>query len=234
MQVNTKLLNILTYPSTTTVTETATEEATVTEEATTTSTITAFAVETTIASNGVQYRKYSHSFDANRVDGGGFTSTYFKGRSAELSGALTSLSFATPNWPSGSSTLTLSDGRSFASDQAALLLQGFFIAKETGQYIITSRGSDIDNYGYAWTGDNAYSAWNDGNTAFQSSRTGAGNVDGNTYLSLNAGDAVPLTYLWSNGGGVGQSIVRVTTPSGRVVTNHAGYFVQACSSSVFA
>ncbi|KAF2443336.1 hypothetical protein P171DRAFT_473647 [Karstenula rhodostoma CBS 690.94] len=228
------LYEIPTATAATTVTETTTEQATATEETTTTSTITAYAVETTIASNGVQYRKYTHTFDANRADGGGFTSNYFKNQPAQFSGAITSLSFATPNWPSGSTTLTLSDGRSFPSDFAALLLQGFFIAKETGQYIITSRGGDVDNYGYAWTGDNAYSAWNDGNAAFRSARTGGGNVDGNTYLRLNAGDAVPLTYLWANGGGVGQNIVRITTPSGRVVTSHAGYFVQACSSSVFA
>ncbi|KAL5390287.1 hypothetical protein DPSP01_001859 [Paraphaeosphaeria sporulosa] len=223
-----------TATATTTVTSTTTESATVSEEATTTSTLTAYAVATTIASNGVQYRKYTHSFDANRVDGGGFTSTYFKGLSAEFSGSISSLSFATPNWPSGSTTLTLSDGRAFASDYAALLLQGFFIAKETGTHVFTSRGNEVDNYGYAWTGDAAYSAWNDANAAIRSSRTGGGNVDGNAYVSLNAGDAIPLTFLWANGGGVGQNVVRVTMPSGRVVTNHAGYFVQACSSSVFA
>jgi hypothetical protein len=216
------------------VTETATSEATVTEEATTTSTITAYAVATTIASNGVQYRKYTHSFDANRADGGGFTASYFKGLAAEFSGALPSLSFSTPNWPSGSSTLTLSDSRAFSSDQAALLLQGFFIAKETGSYTITSRGGDIDNYGYAWTLENAYSAWNDANAAFRSSRTGGGNVDGSTTVALRAGDAIPVTYLWANGGGVGQSIVQIRTPGGRVVTSHAGFFVQACSSDVFA
>ncbi|KAJ4348832.1 uncharacterized protein N0V89_010210 [Didymosphaeria variabile] len=218
--------------ATTTETETATETSTATAIETTTSTITAYAVATTIASNGVQYRKYTHTFNANNGDGG-FTSTYFKSRTADFSGALTSLSFSTPNWPSGSSTLTLSDGRSFVSDQAALLLQGFFIAKETGTYTFSSSGNDVDNYGYAWSGDSAYSAWDDTNAGFKSSRTAAAYISGTTSLVMNAGDAVPFTYLWANGGGVGQSKVYIRSPSGQTTTNSAGYFVQACSSEVF-
>lgn len=223
----------LTIYSTTTTTETATQTETVTETESTSSTVTAYAVETTIASNGVQYRKYTHPFDANRADGGGFTSLFFKGMTAELSGTVPSLSFATPNWPNGGTTLTLSDGNSFPSDQSALLMQGFFLAQETGTYTISSGGGDIDNYGYAWTGGAAYSAWNDGNTAFKSSRTGAGQVSGVTTLDVNAGDAVPFTYLWANGGGVGQSLIIIASPSGDVVAGSDGYFVQACSSSVF-
>jgi len=42
---------------------------------------------------------------------------------------------------------------------------------------------------------------------------------------MNAGDAIPLTYLWLNTGGPGQSIFRFTTPSGAAVTGGDGYFV---------
>jgi len=153
--------------TTTTVTQTNTVP--LTETATTTSTIVANAAATTIASNGVQYRKYSSPY---REDSNDVTSTYFKTAAADFSGNLQSLSFSTPNWPSSNYFITLADGQHFYSAYAALLLQGFFIAKETGTYIFQSRSGEIDNYGYLWTGDNAYSAWNDGNANWKNAFDG--------------------------------------------------------------
>lgn len=109
-------------------------------------------------------------------------------------------------------------------------MQGFFIARQTGTYVFVSSENTVDNWGYMWIGDNAYSAWDDSNTAFKSSRTGSPYVTGSTSIQLNAGDAVPITYLWANGGGVGRSSV-VIVRNGQLV---AAEFVQACSSSVFA
>lgn len=212
-----------------------TEISTHTDIITTTSTTTrtVYAEATTVASNGVRYRKYEQPYNANLANSG-YTSSYFKGKTPDWTGILTSLSFATPNWPSGSLDLTLQDHAAFPATQSALLLQGFFIAKETGTYTLSSAASSIDNWGYLWLGDVAYSAWSDANTAFKASRTGAGNVAGSTTVTLNAGDAIPLTWLWANGGGVARSYFAVTSPSGVTTTDTTGYFVQACSDTVFA
>lgn len=180
------------------------------------------------------YNKYSHTFNANLVNTG-FFSSFFKAQAPEFTGALTSLSFATPNWPNGNTQLKLQDrSTSFASDQSALLMHGFYIAKQTGLHTFTSSQETVDNWAYMWVGDAAYSSWDDSNTAFKSSRTGAPYVSGRYQIQMNAGDAVPVTYLWANGGGVGQSRLQIQMPNGAVVTQHDGYFVQACSASVFA
>ncbi|KAH7121649.1 GLEYA domain-containing protein [Dactylonectria macrodidyma] len=218
---------------TTTTIATSTDTTTLIETTTSTTTETAYAVATTIASNGIAYRKYTHSYNAD-TEGNGFTSSYFKGLTAELSGTIQSLDFSTPNWPSGSETLTLSDGNSFASGYSALLFNGFFIAKESGTYTISTSSDYIDNWGYLWTGDNAYSAWSDSNTNYQASRTEAGYIGGSTTLTLNKGDAIPLTWLWANGGGVGRSHFQIKTPGGSTLTSTSGYFVKACDSGIFA
>ncbi|KAK6068358.1 hypothetical protein SCUP515_09644 [Seiridium cupressi] len=227
--------NTLTPTATATETATDTETSSHTESTTitTTTTLTAYAEATTIASNGIAYRKYTHSYDANSASSG-FTSSTFKSLTPDWSGVLQSLTFSSPNWPSGSQYLTLADHSAFLASQAALVLQGFFIAKETGKYTFTSSKDYIDNWGYLWTGDASYSTWSDSNTAYQASRTGAGYITGTTTVALNAGDAIPLAFLWANGGGVGQNYFTVTTPSGSSTTDTTGYFVQACSSSVFA
>ncbi|KAI1810293.1 GLEYA domain-containing protein [Poronia punctata] len=219
---------IVTAVTTITTTNTHTE----TTETTATSTITENAEATTIVSNGLVYRKYEHSYDANLVSSG-YTSTAFKSLTPDWTGVLTSLSFSSPNWPSGSQYLELQDHAAFLATQSAILLQGFFLAPETGTYTLSSSADLIDNWGYLWTGDVAYAVWDDTNTAFQASRTGAGNFGGSTTVTLNAGDAIPITWLWANGGGVAQSFFSVTTPSGSTTTDTTGFFVQPCSSEVF-
>ncbi|KAH6995294.1 GLEYA domain-containing protein [Ilyonectria destructans] len=218
---------------TTTTAATSTETTTLTETTTSTTTEIAYAVATTIASNGIAYRKYTHSFNADSVNSG-FTSSFFKGKTAEFSGTIQDLNFATPNWPSGSETLTISDGRSFASGYAALLFNGFFIARESGTYTISTSSGFIDNFGYLWTGDNAYSDWSDSNTVYQASRTQAAYIGGSTTLTMHQGDAIPLTWLWANGGGVGRSHFQIRTPSGQTLSTTGNYFVKACDSGIFA
>ncbi|KAL6407697.1 putative gleya adhesin domain protein [Ilyonectria robusta] len=195
--------------------------------------VTAYVVATEIASNGISYRKYTSSFNAYLANSG-FTTTFFKKKNPEFRGVLQSLSFSTPSWPTGSTLLTLADRRkSFESSQSALLFNGFFIAKETGTYTFTSLADAIDNWGYLWVGDVAYSDWNDDNTAFKASRTGAGNFGGSYSVTLRKGDAIPLTWLWANGGSVAQSYLSITTPGGVTTTDTTGYFVQACGADVF-
>lgn len=188
---------------------------------------------TEIASNGISYRKYTSSFNAN-VASSGFTSSFFKNKNPEFRGVLQSLTFSTPSWPTGSTFLTLADRTiSFESSQSALLFNGFFIAKETGTYTFTSLGNAIDNWGYLWLGDVSYSDWNDDNAAFKASRTGAGNFGGSSSMTMSKGDVIPLMWLWENGGSVAQSYLSITTPGGVTTTDPTGYFVQACTADVF-
>ncbi|ETS84401.1 hypothetical protein PFICI_02426 [Pestalotiopsis fici W106-1] len=222
-----------TVTATETATSTATNTQTETVTTTSTTTLTAYAEATTIASNGIAYRKYTHSYNADSSSSG-YTSSAFKSLTPDWSGVLQSLTFNTPNWSGGSQYLTLSDHSAFLATQAALLLQGFFIAKQTGTYTFSSSKDYIDNWGYLWTGDVAYSTWSDSNTNFQASRTGAGYYGGSYSVTLNAGDAIPLAWLWANGGGVSQSYFKLTSPDGTSTTDTSGFFVQACSSSVFA
>ncbi|KAL1618797.1 hypothetical protein SLS56_010400 [Neofusicoccum ribis] len=217
--------------STVTTTETSTNTITDYSTTTTTTTTTVYATATTISTGGLSYRKYTHSYNADSSSSG-FTPSYFKTASVDFSGSsVQNLDFSTPNWPSGSAYLTF-DSHYFESSQAAILLQGFFVAQATGTYTISTSSSYIDNYGYLWTGDAAYS-WADNTAAYAATRTGAGYYGGSTSITMNAGDAIPMTWLWANGGGVGRSHFVITTPSGSSVSDTTGYFAAACSSTVF-
>ncbi|KAI3321025.1 GLEYA domain-containing protein [Xylariaceae sp. AK1471] len=224
--------NTLTPTAIVTDTATYTETSTHTESTTTTTTttLTAFAEATTIASSGLMYRKYTHPYDANLV-ASGFTSSAFKSLTPDWRGVIHALTF--DDYTTGGVYLTIEGHAAFDATQAAILAQGFFLAKETGTYTLTSSKDTIDNWGYLWTGDVAYSAWDDSNTAYQSSRTGAPYVTGTTTLTLNAGDAIPLTWLFANGGGPAQSVFTIITPSGASTSDTTSYFVQACSASIF-
>ncbi|KAL1889665.1 hypothetical protein Sste5346_008784 [Sporothrix stenoceras] len=198
---------------------------------------TEYATATTIATNGAAaYRRYFSPYDANLEDAG-FTSDDFSplnpSRPAVLSsGYLASLTFS--NWPYGGTDLYLDDGAEFDASQAALLFQGFFVARQSGTYYLSTSGDYIDNYGYLWTGDVSYSTWSDSNAAFKASRTGDGYYGGSTSLSLNEGDAIPIAWLFANGGGAAQSYFVVTSPDGTSTTDTTGFLVPACSANTFA
>ncbi|KAI1342164.1 hypothetical protein F5Y15DRAFT_413431 [Xylariaceae sp. FL0016] len=160
------------------ITETATE--------TTTATLTAYAQATSIVANGASYPKQTTSFNADLTDFG-FTSSYFKTATA-------------------APILTPADrSSSFQAIQATLLLRGFSIARETGTHTLYSPSDKTDDWGYLWLGGVTYSEWNDSSTAFQASRTSAGHIIGARTVTPNACDAILLTWLWLNGGGVSQS-----------------------------
>ncbi|KAF7555951.1 hypothetical protein G7Z17_g1785 [Cylindrodendrum hubeiense] len=212
---------------TTTTVATSIATSTVTQTTTTTTTQTVYAVATAIVSNNLSYRQYTHTFNADTIVTG-FTAAYFQGISSKSSGSIPDLNFAT----AASQVLTLSDSNSFVATQAAMVFNGFFIAQATGTYTLASSNDYIDNWGYLWTGDSAY-AWADSTTAYQAKRVKSGYVGGSTTVTLNKGDAIPMTFLWANGGGIGRSQIWITTPSGQIVTSTTGYFVQACSSSIF-
>ncbi|RBR09152.1 hypothetical protein FVER53590_11689 [Fusarium verticillioides] len=204
--------------------EEPTAHATVTE----TPTVTAWVVETTFAdSNDIAYRRFACPFDANLYDDG-FGINYFKGKPVLSSGNAQSFQFVTCD------SLTLGSSDTFDASQAALLFNAYFYAKETGTYTF-SIPNDIDNWGYLWVNDAAYT-WDSGAWAIEGTRTG-GNPSlwksGSYEVQLNKGDAIPFTYLWANGGGCGVSDLTVTTPSGKSIPGLEGSTVQACDLNKF-
>lgn len=178
----------------------------------------------------MQYRKYSSPY----TDDNSVTASYFKTASPDFSGTSNSLSFSNPNWPSSADlSITLSDGQTFDGNYGALLLQGFFIARETGTYTFYTTSGEIDNFGFLWYGSTAYAAWNDGNFNYKAVFDG-GNTVYEASVQMTAGDAIPLTYLWLNTGGPGRSVFRFSTSGGQDVNGGDGYFVKSCSAGTFA
>ncbi|CAG7560627.1 unnamed protein product [Fusarium equiseti] len=133
---------IITTTSVDVVTSTVTEKRT--------STVTGWVVETTFADNNdMYYRRFNCPFNAN-IYNDWFTTNYFKGKNPLSSGYMQSLEFST------CTSMTLPGSGTFDHSQAALVVNAYFYAKETGTYTF-SVPDTIDNRGYLWLGDAAYS-----------------------------------------------------------------------------
>ncbi|RGP78902.1 hypothetical protein FLONG3_2807 [Fusarium longipes] len=201
---------------------------TVTEKKT--STVTAWVVETTFADNNdIAYRRFNCPFNANIYDDG-FTTAYFKGKNPLSSGFMQNLEFSTC-----SNTMTLAGSDTFAPHQAALVINAYFYAKETGTFTFTIPDT-IDNWGYLWLRDAAYS-WNPHAWAIEGKRTGSNAAlwrGGSYQIQLKKGDAIPFTYLWANGGGCAGNNLSVRTPSGSSISGMRGSTVKACNVGKFA
>jgi len=212
---------------------TTTETVLATSIVATTTTTVQNVVATTLANPaGLRFKKYTHEFSAFQNTGPVFDVDYFKAKPADFEGSATSPRIGNPGWPYGGYDITLG-GRTFDAQFAALLFHGFYVARFTGSHVFSSSGDFIDNWGYFWTGDVAYSTYDDSNTAFRAVRVdGEPYAGGQTTLQMNAGDAVPITWLWSNGGGAGNSDFTISTPGG--IGGGAGDFIPACSASTFA
>ncbi|KAJ4003164.1 hypothetical protein NW752_011662 [Fusarium irregulare] len=213
--------DIITTTSVQVVTSTVTEKRT--------STTTGWVVETTFADNNdIYYRRFNCPFNANIYDDG-FTTNYFKGKTPLSSGYMQSLEFST------CTSMTLPGSGTFDHSQAALVVNAYFYAKETGTYTF-SVPDTIDNWGYLWLGDAAYSR-NHGGWSIQGTRTGQNSAlwrGGSFPIALKKGDAIPFTYLWANGGGCAGNSLNVRTPGGVVVPGMRGSTVKACNAAQFA
>lgn len=195
-------------------------------------TATAYAEATSLAASGLQYRRWEHPYDANE-EAPGYTVNYFKNRTPLGAGTL-----RTPTFRGTANLLTLPTTPAtgaITGAQAAVLMQGFFVARQSGTYTLYSGANDIDNWGYLWTGAVAFADWRDDNTAFKAVRTGRlGRYTGGiTYMTMQAGDAVPVAWLWANGGGDAASFIGIRAPDGRISTDGADFFVRPCDEGVF-
>lgn len=223
------------------VTNTVTNTITKTSTSTVTEVETAHATATDIASGGtgLHYKRFVHTFPAK--PNSGFTASFFKRRTPLAEGFLRTLEWASPDWPTGPYTLGLpslsaTDREQFEATQAAVVAQGFFVARAgSGTYTFIASPDTVDNWEYLWLGEDAYCDWADANAAFRAMRGADGKdvVGGRFSVDLEAGDAVPLTWLWANGGAAARSDLRVGLPDGTVTDDLARFFVRACGEEVF-
>lgn len=214
-------------------TETITSTNVVVKFETVSSTITiAVPGATNVVANGINYRRYTHSFNADRGNDG-FTSSFFKGKPVLSSGRLQTLTIGTGR---DEINVQLPDGSPpFNGLQTAMFLQGGFLAQESGTYSFSTPANlnwGVDNWGYFWVGDAAIgSAWNDSNAAYKATFLGpapAKKIGGSISVTLNKGDIVPLLSMWANGGKAGSMLVTITTPSGLQLRDIPGYLIEAC------
>lgn len=92
----------------------------------------------------------------------------------------------------------------------------------------------VDNYIALWTGQDAYNGYNAGNAAFIGIRQNGNSYTGGSYTTtLTAGQLLPVTLLYINGGGIGNFEFSVITPDGINHFDTTGFWVSACSSSPF-
>ncbi|KAJ1322876.1 GLEYA domain-containing protein [Microdochium nivale] len=201
---------------------------------TSTVTSTVGSVATSIAANGLVYKKFDHKFDGYSQNSG-FGADFFHGKTPEFTGVWNSLNFATPYWPSMEvdPTLQLDQANPFDTTQAALLFAGFFLAPQTGTYTFSVPADFNDNFAHLWTGSAAMN-WADSATAFKAVRTSNTSKGGSTTVKLNAGDAMPFAYLWANGFGAARSALNIVFPDGSSPADSSQLFAQPCSDSVFA
>ena len=206
--------------STTIFTESTTQTNTATTYTTTiTSRITL--VQPTIASfNGLNYYTYqnNYNFNLNRAsvpyDAASFTGTNYvrNGVAVRYLNNVRTSSLTGTYWPDSSGTTCILPGefQNYECSQVTVTMQGFFYAATAGTYKLSIRGTNnfVDNLLAIWTGSKAYNKPNqrisNGNANFIATRIGAEeSIGGETSLTLQAGEYVPITVMWMNGGGPG-------------------------------
>lgn len=164
--------------------------------------------------------------------------TYFKRRTPFINGTLHHLNFNNEvpdeDGPVLDPFITLGD-RDFLASQTAVLAQGYFRAKHAGRYNFRSRGDNTDDWAYLWTGNKAFHDYTRANKdgeafGFRS----ASQKDINVQLTLKKGQLVPITYLWVNYLGAGDSSFFVEDVStGVSIYDLSGWFIWDCDDNAF-
>lgn len=198
----------------------------------TTTTVTVAVITPTPASyEGFNYYAFNNQYNYNLADPG-FDATEWESDNYELSGLIQNIQDEhTDNYPSGADTCSLPDGNVFTGcRQSTFVNQGFLHATMDGTYVVASDNT-IDNGMYIWSGDNAYSGYNNNNMDYEAVRAGGGPYFGGSQTyEFNAGDLIPFTIMAVNGGGPGRAILSITTPDGETTTSD-GHFMPACQNN---
>lgn len=201
----------------------------------TSTTTTSTTIATATFNAGLTY----YQFDASQYNDDGYVQDInvatFQNTNYQRTGLIQNLaSIATPNWPNGGTYCALPGYSSFNCANIAVVMQGYFVAPSSGNYTFDALHT-TDNDFYAWFNEDAEgTAWNNGNTAFEEQYPAFG---GSASYELDAGEYLPLTFLWVNVGGPGQVIFQVTMADGSVVADTTGLFVPSVGcdgSTVFS
>ena len=182
---------------------------------------------------GLNYYAYTNAYDYNNANPG-FDATAFKGPNYKISGLTSDINLMkTYGYGSSSTTACFLPGQHqpFDCGQVTVVMQGYlYAAYGAGTYTISTPNA-IDNGLYFWTGENAFSAYDNGNTAYAAVRAGSGPyTSGSTTLTLASGEVVPVTIMWVNGGGVGAAVMSITDPTGTFHSSTAGFWVPSDDS----
>jgi hypothetical protein len=182
-----------------------------------------------LSDTGLNYYVYNTTLNYSEDDPG-FDATDFNNDGYEYSSwsvDVNTLQTDGYGWGSGE-TICGFDGN-YDCGYVAVVMQGYFYAANgAGDYQL-STDSNIDNALYVWTGDNAYTQYDNDNVAYQAVRAGVGGYyGGSTTLTLAEYELVPITIMWINGGGIGAAFMTVIDPSGNEYYDAtSGFFLPA-------
>lgn len=229
--------------TTSTITVTVTSVSTAYTTATSTTTINAVTVTATNtlvlptpSGIGLNYYQYPTSLDYDEDDPG-FDATAFNNPNYEQSGFLTNVNDIHSDYDDGFNDYYCTlPGQAVPIDctELAVVMQGYIYAVFGPGTYTFSTPNTIDNALYFYTGSVAYSSYNDNNYAYNAVRAGQDDsafFGGSTTLSLAAGQLVPVTIIFVNGGGPAAAVLDVTGPDDLQYTDTSPFFIPADPTS---
>lgn len=176
---------------------------------------------------GLNYYYYVNTYNYSKDDPG-FHAATFNSPSYLTSGFLTDVNSAeTVDYPD-SGTACAHDP-SFECTYATYVMQGYlYAANGTGDYTIATPKT-VDNALYFWSGTKAFDSYTNDNVDYQAVRAGRSvNFYGGSFtIYMAAGELVPVTIMWVNGGGVGKARMTIESPDGTIYASTAGFFAPA-------
>jgi len=170
---------------------------------------------------------YNTSLNYNEDDPG-FDATEFNNYDYEYSGFMVDVNnLQTEGYAWGTGETTCGFDEDYDCGTVAVVMQGYFYAANGGGDYQLSTGGNVDNALYVWTGDDAYTDYDNDNVAYQAVRAGSGPYyGGSTTLTLAEYELVPVTIMWVNGGGIGAAFMTVVDPVGNEYDDYtAGFFL---------
>ncbi|PTU23654.1 hypothetical protein P175DRAFT_0496814 [Aspergillus ochraceoroseus IBT 24754] len=194
--------------------------------------------------NGLNYYQYINDYDyfnsPNGFGGGDYDTANWNGNySYSTSGLTRNIDFESPNWPSGPARCQL-PGQDTATDcsQWTVVFQGFLYAAEAGNYTVhaptSSESSEWqDNSGFWWGGEKAYSSYANENVDGGATGNGIPGTPNSFNYPLMAGEFLPMTFIYSNGGGPAANRISITSPNGTRYPADLDLFVPPCPNSPF-
>lgn len=186
--------------------------------------------------NGLNYYTYENTYEFSQPRANiGLDVTQFKNNNYEYTGTVQN----PPDFRcSGSIYLycPLPNSENYADySHITAVMQGYFYAPQTGVYTLTTgySGIFVDNYLGLWSGDKAYNAWDNNNADFISIRAeedGSDNEPGTFVTTLTAGQLLPITLIFMNGGGGAGFHFEVYTPDESVYDDTSSFFLPPCDN----